>query len=681
MIVSFERNIQVICSITVLIIFGGLTSAHADTLTFDQPLNMIEHSGVLTADYSGTGDSIVAEVWEDGFQTNSIQVTLYRNSGTNIFTSTWITYTESPSGGTNELEISGLSSANTRVTVNAEITSIGLSTSTVVTNENEGYLPWPTYWNKGPSFSVDPNICASISDTDTDGDGLCDKWENQTYAASQGWNNGLNVFSNVNGPVYNFGCNPNITDISSSPLGDKICPDPNKADIYYEIDWMKGHTPNQESLEIIVEKFWQSDYDPGTGNKGITLHFQLTDNELPHKDTIYFPGGEFTPGHDQLKEIWYGSVQERQDPDWTNKKDLKNYAFHYVIFAHDQENNVGASGIAEIPGNDALITLGSWDGSVGSTDQQASTLMHEMGHNINLNHGGNDSVNCKPNYISIMSHSRQTIDLVPDREIDFSPKDLADIQDFGPAGQTIESLTPMPEVDTVYGNNGNPNLIDTGDNIPVGNIDLNNIDSIDDCPFSSSSQTLTGFHDWDANFLELTAHGSGNWKDGVTKIHQAICHYKNYPILPVTNPADDRVCIKHEVTIDEIVDLRASLAGNLQSTIASIPNGHFQNPQNAGQEKGELLQLTGQIISAISREDMPDAFMKMQGLQEKVDNVLDHNSPSYQNLSSMISDQLVSESKVVPEFGTIALLVLSVSIVTVIIVTSRTKLNLTKFNN
>ena len=63
-----------------------------------------------------------------------------------------------------------------------------------------------------------------------------------------------------------------------------------------------------------------------------------------------------------------------------------------------------------------MVTLGSFSGSgtvaghtggVGSTDEQAGTLMHEFGHLVGLRHGGDDAVNCKPNYRSVMSYNRQ----------------------------------------------------------------------------------------------------------------------------------------------------------------------------------------------------------------------------------------------------------------------------------
>jgi hypothetical protein len=37
----------------------------------------------------------------------------------------------------------------------------------------------------------------------------------------------------------------------------------------------------------------------------------------------------------------------------------------------------------------------------------ANTIMHELGHNLNLQHGGNESCNWKPNYNSVMNYRFQ----------------------------------------------------------------------------------------------------------------------------------------------------------------------------------------------------------------------------------------------------------------------------------
>lgn len=50
----------------------------------------------------------------------------------------------------------------------------------------------------------------------------------------------------------------------------------------------------------------------------------------------------------------------------------------------------------------------------GTTQEQAGTLMHELGHNLGLRHGGNNHVNYKPNYLSVMNYAFQTRGLIKD---------------------------------------------------------------------------------------------------------------------------------------------------------------------------------------------------------------------------------------------------------------------------
>ena len=67
-----------------------------------------------------------------------------------------------------------------------------------------------------------------------------------------------------------------------------------------------------------------------------------------------------------------------------------------------------------IPDNTSTyaIALNGGQGERGGNDyvefnHDPGTLMHELGHNLNLQHGGSDDINCKPNYISVMNYDLQ----------------------------------------------------------------------------------------------------------------------------------------------------------------------------------------------------------------------------------------------------------------------------------
>ncbi len=136
-------------------------------------------------------------------------------------------------------------------------------------------------------------------------------------------------------------------------------------------------------------------------------------------------GAELTPAEEDAceasKAAGTGSCRQRFD---SNRKDF----FHYVLYAHargipkstnpaspDFHVPRGSSGIGDLPGGDALVSLGFWDRFVGSDFVQASTTMHELGHNMGRSHGGDPAEpNCKPNYLSVMSYLFQLHGLLDD---------------------------------------------------------------------------------------------------------------------------------------------------------------------------------------------------------------------------------------------------------------------------
>ena len=115
------------------------------------------------------------------------------------------------------------------------------------------------------------------------------------------------------------------------------------------------------------------------------------------------------------------------------------------------------SGGADLPGANVLITLGQWP-SFGTPYVQAATTFHELGHNLNLWHGGLQAdwgdkalgeatilePNCKPNHLSSMSYLFQQHGLFNDAgeiRIDYSRAQFADMDEFDPLNDGSLSST------------------------------------------------------------------------------------------------------------------------------------------------------------------------------------------------------------------------------------------------
>jgi hypothetical protein len=239
-------------------------------------------------------------------------------------------------------------------------------------------------------------LCAAGNDNDNDG--LCNDWEGAAPA-------GVPINGNVNNR-YNL-----------------VGSDPNQKDIYVELDYMTGHDPflagaANDGIDDVIDKYL-------TGGYNIDLHVDKGDALTHATPTTMWSG------FNTLKASNFGTAAERTTGQGgatvAQTLTAKAQAYRYVIFAHSVG---GASGVAEVRGNDVIIALGSgWTenngghaGTEGSRQEIAGTFMHELGHLLNLQHGGpkylltdvtqttiaDSSTNCKPNHDSVMSYSLQT---------------------------------------------------------------------------------------------------------------------------------------------------------------------------------------------------------------------------------------------------------------------------------
>ena len=369
---------------------------------------------------------------------------------------------------------------------------------------------------------------------DTDGDALCDEWETE---------DGLRITLD-NGNEYFLPCGPGTDD--------PVCPNPLRKDIYLEIDYMTFHRPSDEAISLVKTAFDQaSTINPGgalgqdsTVNTGIELHVLIDDDmgaEVSpfeaHKDLM--PYSEFL----DRKEFFFGTQSERSSLIAADILTAKRQAFHYAMFIHSQSESPGSSGIAEVGGNDLIVSLGDFFDGRGTAEEQAETLMHEIGHNLNLEHGGGPGnvLNCKPNYISVMNYAFQFDNFDTGRPLDYSRRALPTLDTtalyetngFFPywypqftEGDVFWTDTNT-KLSTVWGINGEPHVALTNKNM-----DWDNDSDFDGNPMSQDitnfgvigcetvTGLLTGYNDWAA--IKFEFRGSDSFSSGAVQNRDAI---------------------------------------------------------------------------------------------------------------------------------------------------------------
>src|SRR5579872_4727458 len=208
---------------------------------------------------------------------------------------------------------------------------------------------------------------------------------------------------------------------------------PQHRDILVWVDWMaasndpvphKSHQPIPAAIRAVQTAFAQAPVSNPDGSKGINLIVIVSPDPVLHMATL---------GTGTEASIWadFEQIKESHLP-----KELAG-VFHYCLFAHDINvpGSPGTSGIARIGGTDLIVSLGSWvdpDGNPGNEDEQTGTFMHELGHNLGLQHGGKDAIRYKPNFLSVMNYFFQNDGLrVPQGSLrfDYSHAALADLDE------------------------------------------------------------------------------------------------------------------------------------------------------------------------------------------------------------------------------------------------------------
>lgn len=237
---------------------------------------------------------------------------------------------------------------------------------------------------------------AYYTEEDTDEDGIPDDWER----------NGLDI--DEDGTI----------DVNLEELGAEV----GRKDLFVEIDFMKGEELDQKQIEKVVDEFMEHDIwlhvDAGPDSVDFTTGKKW--GGLSRSDTVDAmemvleadEGGETSSDGTPVQYLWETYVNE-------NFTFERRPFFRHCLVAKDiitvEKNDDGElerssiSGISsDIPGQCIMIAgwLDDW-GTPYDEYAPAITFMHELGHTLGLVHGGDDEVNYKPNFLSVMNYSFQ----------------------------------------------------------------------------------------------------------------------------------------------------------------------------------------------------------------------------------------------------------------------------------
>ncbi len=176
---------------------------------------------------------------------------------------------------------------------------------------------------------------------------------------------------------------------------------PVRKNLLIEVDWFDDsegtvhtHRPSLPVINLITAAFAAAPVpNPYGAANGITMI-------IDYRQGGALSGGNLIPGSDTVVSF----DSEFNAYKAANFAANRNGFFHYAIFCHRYNSSTNnSSGVAELNGDDFIVSLQTSQ----SSSSISKTMMHELGHNLNLRHGGFENLNYKPNYNSVMNYRFQ----------------------------------------------------------------------------------------------------------------------------------------------------------------------------------------------------------------------------------------------------------------------------------
>jgi uncharacterized repeat protein (TIGR01451 family) len=277
-------------------------------------------------------------------------------------------------------------------------------------------VPWICWWRYGSNltYTFGPDATSALgvgsnetltltayllaaTPQDSDGDGLFDVWEMED--------------TDLNGD--------GVIDI-----GPSLGADPNRKDIYVEVDWMEdenhSHKPDPAAIQKIVEAF---------DAQNINLHVDAG------PDSIDYVTGNAWGQHSKGNAIAHDNFLDFAKWELLREANFghSDRVYRHALFAHQAIGNLLGYGDIQY----LFVALGTKKDGVGTLNEQAGVFMHELGHTLNLWHGGSkeqaaNEFHFKPNYLSVMNYNFTTSGLIingTDGHFDYSSFDLPDLNE------------------------------------------------------------------------------------------------------------------------------------------------------------------------------------------------------------------------------------------------------------
>lgn len=216
-------------------------------------------------------------------------------------------------------------------------------------------------------------------------------------------------------------------------IDDEISADSTELDdgydhIYVEVDWDGRYPPDEAQLQLVADSFKQHN---------IILHIDAGAHSVNYSDEEIQKHGQ------EGKEIEYIENGYAINAESLERIVRKNFSFRknfrycmYVDKIYDWDGNWGNGlGRADaIGGRMFQIAKFTIDDSIRRYNiyynTEALCFMHELGHTLGLYHGGDEAINYKPNYISIMNYLYRDTGLIGMRKLNYSEYEFNKIEDF-----------------------------------------------------------------------------------------------------------------------------------------------------------------------------------------------------------------------------------------------------------